>query len=512
MNSLLNRLPWLIIFFGAFLRLHQYFFNRSLWLDEAFISLNILNRPYLKLLEALDFNQGGPVGFLILTKSFVQLFGNSDYILRLYPILCGLISLILFYKFVKNRLEPKVALIALFLFAICDPLVFYSSEVKQYSGDVVMTMALYLLAVYMEQNTLTLKKTLFAAVIGAVAIWFSHPAIFVLLGIGFTITISFISQKLWEKVGRMFVCWVFWIASLITLYYANLSKLNANAIEYFGVDSFMQILPTPEWIYSRFGDVFYLMKLSQYRLPQILFVIGVICMGLKKRHLFYMLSSPILFTLIASSFHKYPFVGRLLLFLVPLYLILIAEGAGYCINFVNRFSPFLQIIVIGFLIFSPLQYAVNCLVTPRTVQEIKEVLAFIKERRKPGDVIYVYHSAQYAFKYYAKKFGFNDDFLIEYSEHSSDPSALDRYEKPGYNTIVLGITSPENKVRYIDQLNKLRGNSRVWILFSHVWEDEGSLILKHLDKIGIRRHLIKNPGYFNGSAAYLYDLSSTANP
>lgn len=508
-----KKIAWLIIFFGAFLRISQHLFNRSLWLDEAFVSLNIIHRPYSKLLEALDFNQGGPAGFLTLTKFFVQIFGDSEFVLRLFPFACSLISLFLFYKLVSLCLEPKPALVALSLFAVNEALVSYASEVKQYSSDVAMTLILYLLAFYILQNDLTVKSTIASSLIGALIIWFSHPAIFVLIGVGITLFVILVNKKLWKKVDKLFICFFVWVLSFVLLYLANLSKLNANAIEYFGIDSFMPFPPDFDWVYKKLKDVFDFMQLKQHDLPQTLFVIGAVYMFFKKRAQFFLITSAIPATLIVSSFHKYPFVHRLLLFLVPLYLIYIGEGTEWFFNLTSKISPLLPIVLAGFLLYQPLQIEIDHLYHPRTSQEIKPVLSFIKEHEREGDLIYVYHSAQYAFKCYAKRFGFNDDFVVELSEYSSNPMIRRRYEKPGYNTVIVGVSSPGDVQKYIDDLNQLKGNNRVWILFSHVWSDEGRIILNYLDSVGKRLLYIEQPGYFSGSSAYLYDLSlSDVNP
>ena len=48
---------------GIALRLLQYLANRSLWLDELRLTLNILERSYAGLTSPLDYNQGAPIGF-----------------------------------------------------------------------------------------------------------------------------------------------------------------------------------------------------------------------------------------------------------------------------------------------------------------------------------------------------------------------------------------------------------------------------------------------------------------
>ena len=55
-------LPWAILASGAFLRVVWYFDRGSLWLDEAFLALNVVHRSPPELLEKLSFGQGAPLG------------------------------------------------------------------------------------------------------------------------------------------------------------------------------------------------------------------------------------------------------------------------------------------------------------------------------------------------------------------------------------------------------------------------------------------------------------------
>src|SRR5437764_275507 len=59
----------------------------------------------------------------------------------------------------------------------------------------------------------------------------------------------------------------------------------------------------------------------------VLFVVGVVAIGRQRWPVALALVVPGLLALLASGLHKYPFAGRLLLFLVPLMLLPVARGA-----------------------------------------------------------------------------------------------------------------------------------------------------------------------------------------
>src|SRR5512139_456910 len=92
----------LLFLAGILLRLRQYLTGRSLWMDEAMLALNIVNRSFGELLKPLDYDQGAPLGFLMVEKLFNLLLGRSEYALRLFPLLVGILSIWLFYLLLKR--------------------------------------------------------------------------------------------------------------------------------------------------------------------------------------------------------------------------------------------------------------------------------------------------------------------------------------------------------------------------------------------------------------------------
>lgn len=115
-----------------------------------------------------------------------------------------------------------------------------------------------------------------------------------------------------------------------------------------------------------------------------------------KKERYYLLILPIFFTLIASGIHKYPFKGRLLLFIVPSLIIFIAEGVEQIVAKTRHNAPLVGIGFICLLLLNPSLSAAKNLIKPRTVEDIKPVIEYIIKNDQSGNVLYVYYNSIYA--------------------------------------------------------------------------------------------------------------------
>ena len=79
---------------------------------EAYLAHNFLHRGYLDLMKSLDFIQIAPLLYLWVQATFVKVFGFSEYSLRLYTLLCGIGSLLLFWRLAGRVLRGTAFLLA----------------------------------------------------------------------------------------------------------------------------------------------------------------------------------------------------------------------------------------------------------------------------------------------------------------------------------------------------------------------------------------------------------------
>jgi len=124
---------------GAILRLRQFQFNRSLWLDEAMLAVNLATRSFGELFLPLDLHQNSPILFLLLEKLSIVLFGVNEPALRALPMVCGLLLLPLMALVGFRLAGPPGGVMAVSLTALSPALIRYANETKPYGVDAFAT-------------------------------------------------------------------------------------------------------------------------------------------------------------------------------------------------------------------------------------------------------------------------------------------------------------------------------------------------------------------------------------
>ena len=488
--------PILIICFGAFLRIHHYLYNRSLWLDEAMLAISIVNRSFTGLLEPLDYIQQAPVGFLMLERLSVEIFGPSEYALRLPSLIFGILSLLLFYEVSRRYISSNAVPFALAFFAISNSLIRYSSELKQYSADVAVCLLIYLMIYHVQASKLSTSKTIIFGVTGALVIWFSFPSIFVLAGGAISLTIFYFNKRNWTALSKVLISYMIWLLSFVINYQLfignNLDKNGAlSSLEEYWEKSFAPfpifspISETAKWYLATFENIF--QSPVGFALPGLagmIFLTGCFWMSRRNKYSLFIILSAIGITLLASLMQKYPFDtgrggGRLILFLVPSIIMIIAEGVEYFRLRLHRMA-FLFMIVL--LLLKPIAIPIYYLKSPRR-PEVRPIIEYVLKNQDSSGIIYIYYGAHPQFIYYRELLGFQE---VSY---------------------VLGTRSREDWSKYIEDIENIRrDHNRVWFLFSHVKNNEKEFFLNQLGVIGSQLDLVEA----HGASAYLYDLSKSS--
>jgi hypothetical protein len=479
-----------LVLAGFILRLRQYLVNRSLWLDEAMLANNIVSRSFGGLTQWLDYDQQAPIGFLWSQKIVILVFGNNEYVLRFIPFLAGCAALALMYLLTR-RLSPISGNAALALFAVSNTLVYYSSEAKQYNVDVALALGLLMLFLNLDERGWRPRSYVLFGAVGALVLWFSHPAIFTLASLGLLLLIKTARQKSLPALGWTLLTGGMWLASFAVVYALFLRRsVTADVLLNYWGDAFLPLsLRAGNWLAAAFDNfsTFAAGLETPLLLNAALALVGLIFLARHANRLAAAIGLPALFVLAASAVHAYPFAGRMLLFLTPLICLLLGEGLGALGLLLRTKSPAsawtLGLVAVTFIFFNA-QTTVQNFAAPKMHEHIRPTMEYLRDFRKDGDLVYVYYWAEPAVRYYAPKYGFAlSDFIIGADHH-------------------------ENPETYRAELDAVRGNGRVWFIFSHVYEDgdfnEREYILEYLNSIGELSREYRMPG--TSVFLYLYDL------
>jgi hypothetical protein len=491
----LSRVAWGIVALGVALRLIRYLANRSLWLDESFLAESLLTYSFKQLAtEPLANWQAAPVGFLWLEKLAVVLLGTCEYALRLVPLIAGVISVPLFRALALRCLPAVGALVALTLFATVEPLVYYSSEVKQYGIDVTMTLAVALAASYVSERHEGHWRVTTLALVGALALFLSHPAVFILPAV--LVDFFAAAYRADPKKRAAFVALAaFWLVLFALDYGLILRPLTKHE----GLHAYWAAAYMPrdwtavpwlgrviEGVFTDYGTMW--MPLAD--VAMLAAAGGVIWLIFQDRRVLTLLVLPIAFALAAAMLNRFPFSGRLILFTVPLAILLIAAGVQGLLNALKPGHWFIGVAVVLWLVGPTVGRAVYFAIRPPGREEIKPVVAYVRDHRQPGDVIYTLNLTQVPFRYYRDGFGVG-------------PGRFGL----GDMRWVVGGRIDTTEANFAKEFEPLRGTPRLWVLLTHFGgpPDEGVVVPAVLDRMG--RKLDEFSA--RGARVLLYDLSES---
>lgn len=489
---------------GAGLRVAQYAADSSLWIDELALAQGIVARDLLSLLAGpLPYNQVAPLGFLLVEKLAVMALGPSEYALRLFPLACSLVSLLAFERLARRVLGGAGPVAAVALFATAAPFILYGSIVKQYSTDLCVAVLLWWLAAELATRPLTARRAGLAALAGSSLVWFSHPGVLMLAAPCAALAAS--SFETPEGAGqrrRLFAVLLCWAASSLAVAAVAFAHMTRETREYMSWFWAAGFPPRSAWgfldtlwpwdqLEILFGPSQSFASLS-YPWPKVYAVLtaaGFAVLWLRNRRAALYLSAPLLVTFAAAAVRQYPFSDRLIIFLVPAFMLALGAAVEELRRRLRTLSPVLGAAAAAGLIL-PALYPLIKTAPAFYVEHMKPVLAYVRDRREPSDAIYVYYGAAPALAFYGERYGLG---RAEYA--------------------VGGCHRGDGR-RYLRELDTFRGRPRVWVLMTHAAPHfrEREDMLAYLDAIGERKdgvtvesHTLA--GNFNPAEAHLYDLS-----
>ena len=394
---------------GVALRVVLYLGGRSLWIDEARTALNIGTRSYLRLLTPLDYDQAAPVAFLWAERLAVTAFGMRDWALELLPFLAGIGVLFLVYPLARRSGLPAASAVLATALVACAPnLVFYTSAVKPYGLDVLVTCVLLLFALDVINPDGDLRSRGRLAVVGMLAPWCSVPAVFVLAAICLALLAD--ARRSRPGMTGWLLRWMtVWAASFGAAYVIVYRQATTNPYMLaFWKEAFLD--PGPGWplrAVLRIREVVWGMFLEGSTRPTgqvieelaftliptvflILAGLGVVRLARARASAALLVAGPIALVLIASVAGVYPTATRLLLFTAPLFALLVAAGVAQVLSWrAEEPAPWLWPVATLLVAMGPALYGLRMVLRAPSQEPMAAVVRRFAASVAPGEAVYL---------------------------------------------------------------------------------------------------------------------------
>jgi hypothetical protein len=472
----LRWVPCLVLGAGVILRLKIYLQNRSLFLDEANLALNLVELNGWELFGPLRYEQYAPPLYNVLSKAGWTFFGPTEMGLRILSLIGGIASLFLLDA-ISRQLKLSIGLRAALLFVLAFSLfgLRYSTELKPYGQDMAWTLLLVFGA--LKTRLFHLRAALLWALAGTVALWMSFPSVFVLAAAGVFLILRFSDKKARLRLAGVFGVW---LTAFGGLYFTLIARyLSVDPLLDYHQNHFFPLFPNSMEALERAFRLLLVPFRSQFGytvlalgLSIVLFLLGFYRQLVKDYRTAALLFLPLLFCYLASGLEKYALQPRLLVFLLPLVLLFFGIGLE---NVVHRFRSKRVRLFVGLVLFLPIASVSDGL--PYTYQklEIEEMRPLLKDLNRvwqAGDRIFVDHFAVPAYRFY--------------TQYHRDAGVY-RWEKA---TLGTWDKSPA------DGLAENPDTQRLWILYGHlISREERDRASREIEELpGQATRIIQHPG------------------
>lgn len=422
-----NATSCITIFFviaGIFLRVYYYFLNRSLWIDEVYLSSSIVKMNMGQLLiKPLLYYQKAPLGFLFFEKLSTIFFTATELTLRLFPLICGILALILFVPLSKYYVKNKFAWAAVGIFAFSPALIYHATEVKQYSTELLFSIII-LLGYIKWGRERNLKRVCYFGFLGAVSVWFSYPVIFILASIGFYYFIKIAKKREYKNIYIYAIPVFCWVLSFTLNYFFSTYRHAHSVWTIYWFDYYKHFAPFPpvtknDWLwypmkYHRMLDYplglwwnfinaqkeNLLLKFSF--IPGILLLLGIWHYR-RDTQTFTIFLTAIILMFIASAMKLYPLTDRFWIFISPVFIILIINGYIWMFEKLKQNAWTMAVPI--FLLIGPVMEDRNLFIDNNNFMYLKtsyqrETMKYIQSHIEKNDKVYVYWNDRSGFDLY----------------------------------------------------------------------------------------------------------------
>jgi 4-amino-4-deoxy-L-arabinose transferase-like glycosyltransferase len=447
---------------GIAVRLRDWLYGRCLWVDEAMLALNLMQRDFAGLLAPLDRHQMAPPGYLWAVKALMTVIGSGERSLRLVALLAGVATMITVWLLTRRVFGSWAAAAGSALIALSSGAIYYSNEVKPYSCDALVAATLILAGIRLIDASWGRRIAVALAVAGSLALWCSFTAPFTLAGLGLALGIVLWRRAAWREFGELGLVILTWVATWAMVRHLATQGPAYSSMQEYWRGQFLDVsVNSPNQLAVALRTVFravtkpFASPSEQWDSAQRLTVltlamtlIGAVALARRREWavLSLFVAGPAV-GLLAAAFHQYPVEARLWQFVLPA-IVGLAGGGLVQLDSPRPLKPALMVAAI--ILVWPLIGATQTLWSPAEREDVVTSLHTLTLESKPGDTIYVWRGNRAQLEYY----------------RSTRPALW-----PSDVKIVSGVRASSPR-QYLADLGALCHEPRVWLVATHLMEGD----------------------------------------
>jgi hypothetical protein len=396
---------------GVAWRTVRFVLRFPIWGDESFVCVNFLDNTFAGILGPLRVGQICPLPFLWSELALYQWLGPSELVMRLLPFIAGLASLALFWPLCRRVLPPLPACLAMALLSVAYYPVRHAVEVKPYSEDLLVALALLLPAVLFILNPARTLWLIVLTLIVPAAVVSSYPAVLVAGAVSLVL-----APIVWRRCERPLIFWfVCYNALLAAAFLANYFLIGKPQLSpHLGDPNNAFNSTWHEWFpdHDPISLLWWFLKAHTGNMlaypiggpdfassfTTLLCVVGAWSWWRNgNRRILALLAWPFVLSMAAAILHKYPYGGsaRLDQHLAPAICLLMGNGIAFVVSrFARSPSPSLYIPFVMLVLFGSAGMIRDVVKPFKTTAELwnRDFVENLISRASPDDRVVIFHA------------------------------------------------------------------------------------------------------------------------
>lgn len=382
--------------------------SQGLWFDEAWVVKTLLKPTIGDMLFSSGVSQSNPPLFLLLSRTWIGIMGFADWKIRMVSSCLNAATLLLGFVYVRRRVSLFGACVFVICWGFLESALRYAYEFKHYSAETLAVIVLLLALDVLQASSRTyVLRWCGFLLIAVVCITLSFTIAFLLPAVLGSILYGAYKKHTPSVSGAWTIVGIVATSFVLQYLFIVRSQIGSSDFLYrYWSDGFFETNPLHQSFYGevwvrikRLFEYFFATSWFGYAgrgyasMALFLCVATIAAVPFHKKWQVLLWASPLPFLVAAAALGLYPFhPSRTSFFLLPLILMVCAQGLELFSAVSLRHSQQIRFLFLSLLLFIPLQglshtYRVN------VYNDGRDALLWAKKNVQEGDeVFFAYHT------------------------------------------------------------------------------------------------------------------------